>query len=134
MRAIIDRGLLVQGHEPADLPGAYVLTWHEVSDAAGAVDARAIAWNGPAEWIESRDGVPPGHVALWLGTRASTRPLVVFVRQAPTPESAMYERGYRRGWRARRRPDAGRATSEAEVDGIMQGWRDSPNNRDRGRW
>lgn len=120
---IVD-GLLLQSFEPDDLPGAFIITRHRVMSADGSVEPNKIMWSGPGEWVESRDGVPEGWVALWLGTRDATRPHVVFVQRDPIPESADYERGYRRGYTARRRPSATCSMTEPEIWGLMDGWRD----------
>jgi hypothetical protein len=133
VRAYIQRGLFYGGYEPHDMPGAYIVTRHAVRDAQGIVPPEQIAWDGPAEWIESRDGVPAGFNALWLGSRQATRPFVVFVQQAQTRESDRFDRAYRRGWKAKRRPTIGQGATEDEVEGTRSGWKDSPNNRGGGR-
>lgn len=134
MRASIRAGVFYGGYEPHDMPGAYIVTRHAVLDSQGVVPPSRISWDGPAEWITSRDGVPAGHTALWLGTREATRPHVVFVRDAMTPESARYDRAYRRGWWVKRRPVLAQGSTEDDVEGTMQGWKDSPNNPRRGQW
>lgn len=125
MRAQITRGLFYGGYEPYDMPGAYIVTRHRVIDAHGVTPSEQIHWSGPAEWIESRDGVPEGYTALWLGTRAATRPFVVFVAREMTPESALFDAAYRRGWGAKRRPVAPQGATEDMVEGLLQGWRDA---------
>ena len=129
MRAHISRGLFYGGYEPHDMPGAYIVTRNRVIDAQGATPPGQIHWSGPAEWIVSRDGVPAGHTALWLGTRQATRPFVVYVEDEMTPESELFDAGYRRGWKAKRKPVIPRGAAEATVEGIMQGWRDACNER-----
>ena len=69
-------GELLQSYEPHDLPGAFILTRHKVIDPTGAVPFDSIQWSGPGEWIESREGVPEGHVALCLGSRNAARHIV----------------------------------------------------------
>ena len=120
----IIRGEVLLHLEPYDLPGAFICRRHKVIDATGAVPSEAISWSGPGEWIESRDNVPDGYVALWLGTRNATRPHVVFVQREPTPESLDYERGYRRAFAAKRRPVVRETMPRAEIDGVLDGWRD----------
>ncbi len=120
----IRRGELLGSYEPHDLPGAFILRRHKVIDATGAVPSERITWSGPGEWIESRDGVPDGHIALWLGTRETTRPVVVYVQREPVAESIDYERGYRRAYTAKRRPVVRETMPRAEIDGVLDGWRD----------
>lgn len=130
----ISKGVFYGGYEPHDMPGAYIVTQHEVKDSTGQTPSERISWNGPGEWIESRDGVPKGYKALWLGTRQATRPFVVFVRDAPTKESAQYDAAYRKGWKAKRRPAVPSTATEPMVEGLQQGWKDSPNNPTPGQW
>lgn len=118
------RGELLSHLEPHDLPGAFIIRRHKVIDATGATPSEAISWSGPGEWIESRDGVPDGHLALWLGTRNATRVFIVFVQREPTPESMDYERGYRRAFAAKRRPVVRETMPRPEIDGVLDGWRD----------
>ena len=120
----ITNGELLQSYEPHDLPGAFILTRHKVTDPTGAVSPESIQWSGLGEWIESRDGVPEGYVALCLGSRNATRLFVVLVEKDPTPETAAYERGYRRGFTARRKPTIKMGVPQPEIDGVLDGWRD----------
>ncbi len=134
MRVTIASGIYYGGYEPHDLPGAYIVTRHAVKDAQGLVPPGEIDWQGPGEWIESKDGVPAGYTALWLGTRQATRPMVVLVRDEPTPESGRYERAYRRGYKASRRPVVPATATGDEVEGLIEGWKASPRNRAPGQW
>lgn len=120
----IVRGELLGAFEPHDLPGAFILQRYAVVDSMGATPSEQISWSGVGEWIESRDGVPEGHIALWLGSRETTRPHVVFVKQQPTVDSATYEAAYRRAFSARRRPTIKTGQSQPEIDGLQDGWRD----------
>lgn len=133
-RITIRNGELFGGYEPSGMPGAYIVTQFRVVDSQGVVPSEDIQWEGPGEWIISREGVPAGYRALWLGTRQTTRPFVVFVSDTPTRASDQYDRGYRRGWKAKRRPTISPDSAEAEIDGVMQGWRESPNNPRPGNW
>lgn len=117
-------GELLQSFEPHDLPGAFILTHHRVIDPTGAVESSLIEWSGPGEWIESRDGVPKGYNALWLGARDATRPHIVFVEREPTAISREYEAAYRRAFTAKRRPAIRTGTPQPTVDGLRDGWRD----------
>lgn len=116
------------------MPGAFIIQYHEVVDALGDTPSNKIRWSGPGEWITSREGVPAGYSALWLGTRDTTRPHIVYVKDKPTRESDLYDRAYRRGWKAKRRPTVPEGYTEYEVNGLQQGWRDSPNNKKPGSW
>ena len=120
----ITNGELFQSYEPHDLPGAFIVTRHKVNDPTCAMPSESIQWSGPGEWIESRDGVPDGHVALCLGSRNAARLFVVLVEKDPTPETAAYERGYRRGFTARRKPTIKMGVPQPEIDGVLDGWRD----------
>lgn len=120
----IIRGELLSSYEPHDLPGAFIVTRHRVTDPTGAVASAAITWSGPGEWIESRDGVPDGFNALVLGARDASRIFVVLVEKEPTPATAEYERGYRKAFSAKRRPAARANMTEREIDGLLDGWRD----------
>lgn len=134
MSVSISRGIYYGSYEPHGMPGAFIITNHEVKDASGAVPSEQISWQGPAEWIESRDGVPSGYKALWLGTRDTTRPFVVFVRNEQTAENKRYDAAYRRGWKAKRRPVVPQTATEADAVGLQDGWKASPNNRTPGKW
>ena len=125
----IRNGELLQSYEPHDLPGAFIVTRHKVTDPTGAVPSESIQWSGPGEWIESRDGVPDGHVALCLGSRNAAHLFVVHVEREPTADTAAYERGYRRGFTARRRPTIKASASQPEIDGVLDGWRDRCQHR-----
>jgi hypothetical protein len=46
----IVNGELLQSYEPHDLPGAFIVTRHKVTDPTGAVPSEAIQWSGPGEW------------------------------------------------------------------------------------
>ena len=120
----IVNGELLQSCEPHDLPGAFIVTRHKVTDPTGAVPSESIQWSGPGDWIESRDGVPEGCVALCLGSRHAARLFVVHVDREPTAETATYERGYRRGFTAKRKPTIKASASQPEIDGMLDGWRD----------
>ena len=128
-RAFIRAGELLAGYEPHDLPGAWIPLRYTVTDSTGATPSASIAWDGPCVWIESRDGVPDGHTALWLGTENATRPHVVFVAKDPTPESDAYEAAYRRGFTGSRAPRVSDRMSATEIDGRLQGWSDRRKNR-----
>jgi hypothetical protein len=134
VKALITRGEFYSSYEPHDMPGAFIVTRHAVIDSTGGVEPKSIAWDGPAIWIESRDGVPGGYKALWLGTQNTTRPFIVYVRDAMTPESNLFDRAYRRGWKAKRRPSIPQTYTGDEVDGVRQGWKDNPNNPSPGEW
>lgn len=128
-RIQIHRGELTSSYEPHDLPGAFIITRFKVKDSTGAVPDAEISWNGPGEWITSREGVPKGYKALWLGTRETTRPFVVFVSDTPTKESDEYDKGYRKGFKAKRKPGVTDKMSRSMIDGVLDGWKDSPNRR-----
>ena len=122
-RAEISRGLLYGGYEPHDMPGAYIVVTYAVLDALGETPPERIGWSGPCTWLDSRDGVPEGYKALWLGAPEAARPLIVWVANEPTAESGEYEAGYRRGWKAKRRPVISPKASSFLADGIRDGWR-----------
>ncbi len=130
-RVFIRAGELYRGYEPHDLPGAYIPLRCAVVDSAGVTPSASIAWDGPATWIESRDSVPEGFTALWLGTPDATRPYVVFVSDAPTPDSDAYEAAYRRGYGGKRRPRITDKMSATEIEGRLQGWADRRKNAAR---
>lgn len=123
-RITIQNGEFYGHYEPYDIPGAFIVLKFPVRDSQGIVPSERISWDGPGEWISSRDGVPKGYKALWLGTREATRPYVVFVSDTPTKESDLYDKGYRRGFKAKRRPTATDKMSQAEIEGLFDGWRD----------
>ena len=127
----IARGELLQSYEPHDLDGAFITTRHKVTDPTGAVPSAQITWSGRGEWIESRDGVPDGFNALVLGARDASRIFVVLVEKSPTPETAEYERGYRKAFVAKRRPVALQSMTEREIEGLLDGWRDRCAHRAR---
>jgi len=129
-RVYIRRGELHSGYEPNDLPGAYILLRFAVKDSLGVTPPTQITWDGPAEWITSRDGVPKGYRALWLGTREATRPFVVFVADEPTKGSDLWEKAYRKGFKAKRVfPKVSDSISEDELDAMRQGWQDGRRHR-----
>lgn len=117
-------GELLSSYEPHDIPGAFIITRHKVTDPTGAVPSEKITWSGRGDWSESRDGVPDGHVALCLGSRNAARLFVVHVEREPTAETAAHERGYRRGFTAKRKPTIKEGTPQPEIDGVLDGWRD----------
>lgn len=125
MRFEITNGELLQSYEPHDLPGAFILTRHKVTGPTSSVSSESIQWSGPGEWIESREGVPEGRVALCLGSRNAARLFVVHVEREPTAATAAYERSYRRGFTAKRKPTIKEGTPQPEIDGVLDGWRDS---------
>lgn len=121
----IVNGELLQSYEPHDLPGAFIVTRHKVTDPTGAVPSEAIQWSGPGEWpVYQPDGVPDGYLALVLGARNATRSFVVHVEREPTADTATYERGYRRGFTAKRSPTIKVSASRPEIEGVLDGWRD----------
>ena len=123
-RIEIARGELVHSYEPYALPGAFILQRFRVLDATGATPPERISWSGPGHWLESRDGVPAGYRAVWLGGPGVANPLIVWAEDAPTPESADYDRGYRRAFAAKRRPVVREGMPTGEVEGVIDGWRD----------
>lgn len=123
-RIEIARGFLLHGYEPHALPGAYIVQHFKVRDATGTTPSERINWSGPGHWLESRDGVPAGHRAVWLGSPEAAHPLIVWVEDQPTPESDDYDRGYRRAFAANRRPKIRDGMPQGEVEGIQDGWRD----------
>lgn len=130
-RVFIRAGELHHGYEPHDLPGAYIPTRFVVVDSAGVTPSASIAWDGPATWIDSRDGVPNGYRALWLGTPDATRPHVVFVAEVPTADSDAYDAAYRRGFTGSRAPRITDRMSATEIEGRLQGWADRRKNAAR---
>ena len=124
----IARGELYSDYEPYDLPGASIPIKYKVRTPDGSIPENEIQWSGVGQWIESRDGVPDGYRALWLGRADVSMPLIVWVAEEPTTESNEYDRGYRRGWKAKRKPVVRYSMSENEVQGVIDGWKSSPNN------
>jgi hypothetical protein len=120
----IIRGELLSSYEPHDLDGAFIVRRHKVLDSTGAVPSERIQWSGPGEWFESGDGVPEGYIGVVLGARGALRLFVVYVQREPTPESAEYERGYRKAFSAKRKPVARQSMTEREIEGLLDGWRD----------
>lgn len=120
----IVRGELLSSYEPSDLPGAFIVRRHKVIDSTGAVPSERLQWSGPGEWFESSDGVPEGYIGVVLGSSGALRLFVVYVQREPTPESAEYERGYRKAFSAKRRPVARQSSTEREIEGLQDGWRD----------
>lgn len=123
-RIFIRRGILHSGYEPHDLPGAFIPVSFAVVDPTGAVLPESIAWDGPGIWIDSRDGVPDGYRALWLGTENATRPLIVHVSDTPTAESDAYDAAYRAAFTGKRKPRLTSAMSATVIEARLQGWAD----------
>jgi len=123
-RIEIARGLLLHSYEPHALPGAFIVQHYRVQDATDATPPGRIDWAGPGHWLESRDGVPAGYRAVWLGSPEVAHPLIVWVEEQPTPESDDYDRGYRRAFAAKRRPVIREGMPPGEVEGVLDGWRD----------
>ena len=123
-RIHIARGILHTYYEPHDLPGAMIPVWRTVIDPTGATPPERIAWDGPGTWIESRDGVPDGYWALWLGAPDATRPHVVYVSEVPTPDSDTFDAAYRAAWSGKRRPSITATMSPLVVEARQQAWRD----------
>ena len=123
-RILIRNGELVSSYEPYALPGAFIVQSFAVVDSTGHVPPSAIQWDGPGIWRDSRDGVPEGYRALWLGAADTARPFVVYVSEAPTPESDVYDRAYRAAFSGKRKPRLTERMTATEIEARLQGWAD----------
>jgi hypothetical protein len=119
-RVIIGRGLLYGGYEPHDMPGAYIVLTYQVYELDGTKSRGS--YDGPGEIVWQQGA----RNDLVLGNTDNPQAFLTWlaVDKEPTREALEYDRGYRKGWNAKRRPTVPATASGEYADGLRAGWTD----------